>query len=160
MDHLNGLLDVFEKTPTEFAIFVQNRSDKSGTKWYMKIDYKVGGRYDDINYLISSCLTATGMPPTMNYLLKDTWDNTLVLHSGIFYPGIILTFVKKIGNKDLTDFFMNVRQSLRYNYNKIDDKQRLHQMEADSDNHLRKVQSFGTAVAHSPLRLGLKPRGN
>lgn len=112
MAHLGGLLDVFGKTPREFAIFVTTRSDKTGKKVYVKVDFTTGGRYDDLNYLIECCLAVGGQPPSLHYVLKDTWDGTLILHAGAFYPGIIMQLVKKYGNKDLQDFYINLRYAL------------------------------------------------
>ena len=73
--------------PEEFEIFITNRTDKNGTKCYLKVDFSFNGRYEDLNYLIECCIAATGMQPSPEYMLKDGFDGTTVLHSKSFVPG-------------------------------------------------------------------------
>jgi hypothetical protein len=53
----------------------------------LKVDFSFNGRYEDLNYLIECCIAATGMQPSPEYMLKDGFDGTTVLHSKSFVPG-------------------------------------------------------------------------
>ena len=116
----DGALDCFRLGADSFTIFVTNRAGKTGVKSYIKVEYQIGSRYEDINYLIECCLAADGRKPSLEFMLKDVFDGTMVLHAGAFYPGMLLTLVKKTSNKDLFDFYANTRASMRYNLNKLE----------------------------------------
>lgn len=147
-------------SPDEFTIFIVTRIDKKRERFYGKIEYQVGSRFDDINYVIEAVLTSIGETKMLEYLLKDSMDGTLILHPKSFYPGIICSLVKKKGNGDLRNFFLNIRESYRYNLNKIDENVRMKKQEDDMDVLMRKNMIFGKNVACSPLRMGYKPIAN
>ena len=109
-----------------------------------------------MNYLIECCVAATGMQPSPEYMLKDGFDGTTVLHCKSFVPGQILLLAKRNANIDMIFFDANVRESLKFSISKVDEAARIHHLEEVKEKMLDKCKLFGKDIINSPLKSGIK----